>query len=264
MPITPKEQKKVAAHRVNEKIGNDAIYFTPGQFTIGRVLNESILTFSAFHKYALLSIPDGIVLIGMFYLINHFAAAPIELGIIMPGLLFMFFAYFILISAPIASYYKSKIAKIKYCGVIKSTTSSVSILQPLGYTIIMAFIPVMKIFGILNGFSILLLMGGVLFYFISINQAMIPYFLLDTNLNRSDAINRGWLLLSNSSLKIAIVNVLVFLPLVILLLISLIFSNSYILVGAFVAFIVLDGIWYGACASIHDAVSKGKKEYKIY
>ena len=264
MPITPKEQKKVMAHSVNEKINNDSIYFTPGQITVNKSLKDGIRTFVDFYKYALLSIPDGIVLISIFYLINHFATVPIELIIIIPGLLIAFFAYFILISAPIANYYKSKIAKIRYCGIIKSTTSSVSILQPLGYTIVIAFISTAKVYGILNGFSILLLIGGIIFYFISINQAMIPYFLFDTNLNRSDAINRGWLLISNSNLKIAAINLLAFLPVIILFLLSLIFSNAYFLVGAFIAFIIVEGIWYGACASIHNAVSRGKKEYKIY
>ena len=264
MPITSKERKKIAAHNVNEKINNDTMYFTPGSFTVNKSLNDGIKTFNTFYKYALLSIPDGIVLIGVFYLMNHFATTPTKLIIIMPGLLFVFFAYFVLVSAPIANYYKSKITNIRYCGVIKSVALSMSVLQPLGYTMIVAFIPIVNVFGILNWISILLLIGITLFYFISINQSMIPYFLADTHLNRSDAINRGWLLVSNSNLKVAAVNILTFLPVIVLLLFSLIFFNLYFLAGAFIAFIIFEGMWYGACASIHNAVSMGKKEYKIY
>lgn len=273
MPITAKEKTKVERHAASEDVQGDMMYFTPGPFGVWTVMKSGARMFAAKPWYALLSMPDAVVTLFAFYAVSillsftksnssSFAGSPVILSI--PVLLLAFLVYFVFVSAPLSSYYKSRLAGIRYSGTVKSITSSLSVAQPFGYAVALASIALAIEVGIASWLTIVVMVLGVVFYFISINQSMLPHFLADANGNRANAISRGWLLLSNSSLRIIAVDILAFSPMILLLAAFLATSNAYVLAGAFVLFLVSEGIWYGAAGAIHEAVVKGRNTYNIY
>ncbi len=280
MPTSAKEKAVVERHAAAETIQGDMMYFSPGQFGIKGAVSDGISRFAKRPWYAALAIPDAIVVsLSIYFLLQAFIRhtsiingargsqpllgplfnyTPVIIPVIMVGFLF----YFTLVSAPLIGYAKSRIAKIKYSGIVKSVVSSVSVLQPLGYALFLG-----GFIAVINASSIILLtpiVTGILLYFVSISQSMLPNFLSDTNNNRSNAISHGWLLLSGSSPKVVASDLIVFSPFIVFVLAFLATHDVYALAAAAIAFVLCSGVWYGTSASIHDAVVKGKNTYNIY
>jgi hypothetical protein len=215
-------------------------------------------------------IPDAVVVsASIFFLSRLFFQAQggsvllsAALFVYMPAMVIGFLIYFMFISAPLASYAKSRIAGIKYSGIVKSIAAGVSVLQPLGYALFL--------FGAIWAFHyneiipVAISILGILFYFVSISQSLMPNFLVDTKGNRSNAISHGWLLLSGKTPRLVYSDLLVFSPVIILILLFLISNDVYALASAAFAFVFCSGIWYGTVASIHDAVLKGSDTYNVY
>lgn len=273
MPVTAKERARIARHAPSETVQGDMMYFNPGRFSISTAIVDGARRFSRKAPYVLLGIPDALMVVVVAYALAQLirfvkTGAPVFPGTpwiaSIPLLLLSFFVYFTFISAPIGSYYKSRLSGIEYSGVIKSMASSLTVLQPIGYTLMLALIAIMAEINALGWLSATVALLSIVFYFISINQSMLPQFLADTGGSRSNAVSHGWLLLSNSSLKVVSVNLVIFSPLIVLLAAFFLYQNMYVLAAAFPVFLISEGVWYCATASIHDAVVKGTNTYKIY
>jgi hypothetical protein len=273
MPISTREKSRVVQHRASESVSGDLMHFTPGRFGVINSIVKGARLLIGRPLYLLLGIPDAIVAIAAFYAITAIAGITpangtsyllqMPLFLEVTAVLLAFFVYFIAVSAPLGSFYKTSIAKARYEGVFKYITGSISILQPLSYTVLLAYIIAVAIFALLNWIPILVLIICILFYFVSINQSLFPYFLADEKGDRSKAANRGWLLLSNSKLNVVSIDLLLFSPVVALLLLFMVYPSAYLIAVAALAFVIMEGIWYCTTAIIHAAVSKGIDTYGI-
>ncbi len=273
MPISAKEKAKVERHTPSETIDKDMMYSTPGRFSVSEALRNGVSIFSKNARYLPLGIPDTLAVIITLYALAMlsgftFAVSANFQDLFSHGpyifeILAAFFLYFTFISAPLSSLYKSRIAGIKYPGTLKAIACSLSTMQPLCYTLFLAGTALTFNIIITGWFGPSALILGAILYLTSINQSILPYFLADTKNNRSAAINRGWLLLSNSSLKLLAINLVIFLPTIVLLALFIATQNLYVLAPMAVLFLLSEGIWYGATFSIYKAVSKVKNNYKI-
>ena len=268
MPISTKEKKKVESHEAKEKIEKDMIYFTPGDFRISDAIRKGTAIFAKNANYFLLGIPDALALSLTLYVIAYFGGFSIPgtshiqvLHIL--GVIAGFLIYFTLISAPLSNFYKSKISGIKYPGILKSIACSLSILQPLAYAALLISVILLIKFSLINVITILSVIVAFILYLVSINQSLLPNFLADTKNNRSNAISLGWLLLSNNSVNLFVSDLIIFIPVIIFASLFVMFNNIIFLGIGFVAFLISEGIWYGATSFIHGAVSKGKNNYNI-
>lgn len=269
MPTSAKEKAIVEEHAAAETVQGDMIYFSPGPFGIKGAVRDGISRFAKRQLYAALAIPDALAVCILIYFLSQ-APAFIQnssnpfgllLTVYIPAIV-GFLIYFTFVSAPMMGYAKSRIAGIKYSGIAKSIVSSISVLQPLGYALFLGgFIAIINNGGM---FVFAPIIAGILLYLVSISQSMLPNFLYDTNNNRSNAISHGWLLLSGSSPKVVVSDIIVFLPFIILVLAFLTTHNVYALAASAIAFVLCSGVWCGTLASIHDAVVKGKNTYNIY
>ncbi|MCL5786881.1 MAG: hypothetical protein M1520_01610 [Candidatus Marsarchaeota archaeon] len=162
-----------------------------------------------------------------------------------------------------SNFYKSKISGIKYPGTLKSIACSLSILQPISYAALLISVILLIKFSLINVITILSVIVTFILYLVSINQSLLPNFLADTKNNRSNAISLGWLLLSNNSVNLFISDLIIFVPVIIFASLFVIFNNIIFLGIGFAAFLISEGIWYGATSFMHSAVSKGKNNYNI-
>ena len=269
MPISAKEKKKVESHEAREKIEKDMIYFAPGHFSISEAIGKGAATFAKNARYFLIGIPDAIAISLTLYLISYYGGfSPLGTSVHVQvahiiAVIIAFLVYFTLISAPLSNLYKSKLSGIKYPGTLKSIACSLSVLQPLAYAVLLISIILLIKFTLISWVTILSLIITFILYLISINQSLLPSFLADTKNNRSNAIGLGWLLLSNNSVTLFLSDLIVFIP--VMAFVSLfVLTHSIIFLGiGFIAFLISEGIWYGATSFIHDAVSKGKNNYNI-
>lgn len=270
MPTSAKEKAAIERHAAAETVQGDMMYFSPGQFGVRDVVGEGMSRFAKNPRYAALAIPDAIVVCASIYFLFH-SLAFLQSGssqsnplliVYISAWAICFLLYFILVSAPLISYAKSKTAVIPYSGIVKSIIASVSVPQPLGYVLFLGGLIVM----LNSGGAIMLapIAVGILLYLVSVSQSMLPNFLSDTKGNRSNAISHGWLLLSGSSPKVVASDIIVFSPFIILVLAFFATNNVYALGAGAIAFVLCSGVWYGTSASIHDAVVKGKNTYNIY
>ncbi len=273
MPISAKENAKVERHVPSETIDGDMMYSTPGKFSVPEAIRSGVAAFSKNTRYSLLSIPDAVVVSITIYLIatlpgaalngpfnaaSFFSQTTLTLETIVG-----FFLYFIFISAPLSSFYKSRIAKMKYPGTLKAIAGSLSTVQPLGYALFIAGIALTFTAVFTNRIGSAALIIGAILYLTSINQSMLPYFLADTKNNRSNAIGYGWLLLSNSTIRLVSTDLIIFLPVIVLLAIYFATQNQYLLALDAIVFLVSEGVWYGATSFIHKEVSKIRNNYNI-
>ena len=270
MPISLEEKKKLSKHSFDEvnRKGEDFIYLSQVMFSPAVAIKSGWSSFIKKPQLIFLNLPQGLMLSFILYLIytsttnssdlfTKFIAAALFFTMII-----LFFMFEILVSSQIASYYKNNLVGYHKAKFLRTAIASLSIMQPVGY---MLFFTVILLINYSLVLSVMLGIIGVLLYIGSINQSLLPYALsIENGKNRSSAINWGWASISNLNLQTLLVNLIIFLPFIILVILYLSLGSILLLVLLILVFIISDAIWYGATSYIYKAVSKSKNVIGFY
>ncbi len=283
MAVNRKEKRRIETHSIDENAfkKDDFIYLAPNGFDAKSSIKKGLNSLSDHPLLMLLSVPQALVL-GAFLLFmrlaiisyNNSRTVPVCVNYCNPTATFIvnsimlaiyaavgFVLYELVVSSQIGAYCKTRIAGLKKAGIIETILSELSVAQPFCYLLFACGI-ILAYFSSAVGIGMIVI--GIILYFASINQALLPYALSkEKKLNRSAAIAWGWMVLSNFSVRLAYTNITVFLPFIAATLAFMASGSPYLLAALIVLFVPSQAIWYGTTSGIYESSSKSKKIVKV-
>ncbi|HUB92528.1 MAG TPA: hypothetical protein VL945_01060 [Candidatus Saccharimonadales bacterium] len=253
MPISKAERNKLRSHTFSEdKIDEfGGTHVVTPEVSVAETLRNSSALLRSKYSVFLLNIPSSIIL--AFYVFAVFGSSSLT------NLFWYSVAFFVLgvaVVAPLTAIAKARISNIKVAGIGGPILMSLNYLGPL---VAVAYIGLMTlvIHTISSGFVFLAVAVAVLIIAIilqvsNLNSALSVYLLYDRGLRRDTALGRSWMFMSGQSLQMLAVNIAVFLPLVIAIVLDAVLSKtSMVLYLTLLTFILADlcTSWWQACTS---------------